>query len=289
MREHIDELLILCVSLIFGFSYSAQSMGAQYVPAFSFNVAKNIIAFVSLLIICLIRKNKSNNIKKALKFGAIIAIDLTLFSYLQQVVALDNAPGKTGFITSMYIIEVPFLSFVFFKKKINPQVIISLVFAVSGLVLLCDISNFTIKLNDVLTIICSLCLSVQILILSKYCGDVDSIELSMFISLFTGLFSFIGALLSKEQFNIIAYRQAILPLLYVGIVCAAIGVSLQAYAQKTLDETTASLILSLESLFSVFAGYLLLDVSLSKKELIGCVLMFIAVVMCVTADKKKKN
>ena len=287
MRKHVDELLMLCVALFYGFSYSVQSMGAKYVEAFSFNTIKNIISFLTLLIIYLIRKKKSNNIKKAIKFGALIALVLTLFSYLQQVVALENTPGKTGFITSMYIVEVPLLSFILFKKKVNPQVLISLIFAVGGLVLLCDLSDFTIKISDVLTLISSLCLCVQIVVVGKYCYDIDSIEFTMWTSLFVALFSFVGAIVAKETFNIYAYKQAIVPLLYVGIVCAAIGVSMQAYAQKTLDETTTSLILSLESLFSVIAGYLLLDVALSKKELIGCLLLFIAVIMCVTADRKK--
>lgn len=287
MRKHVDELLMLCVALFYGFSYSVQSMGAKYVEAFSFNTIKNIISFLTLLIIYLIRKKKSNNIKKAIKFGALIALVLTLFSYLQQVVALENTPGKTGFITSMYIVEVPLLSFILFKKKVNPQVLISLIFAVGGLVLLCDLSDFTIKISDVLTLISSLCLCVQIVVVGKYCYDIDSIEFTMWTSLFVALFSFVGAIVAKETFNIDAYKQAIVPLLYVGIVCAAIGVSMQAYAQKTLDETTTSLILSLESLFSVIAGYLLLDVALSKKELIGCLLLFIAVIMCVTADRKK--
>lgn len=287
MRKHVDELLMLCVALFYGFSYSVQSMGAKYVEAFSFNTIKNIISFLTLLIIYLIRKKKSNNIKKAIKFGALIALVLTLFSYLQQVVALENTPGKTGFITSMYIVEVPLLSFILFKKKVNPQVLISLIFAVGGLVLLCDLSDFTIKISDVLTLISSLCLCIQIVVVGKYCYDIDSIEFTMWTSLFVALFSFVGAIVAKETFDIGAYKQAIVPLLYVGIVCAAIGVSMQAYAQKTLDETTTSLILSLESLFSVIAGYLLLDVALSKKELIGCLLLFIAVIMCVTADRKK--
>lgn len=287
MRKHVDELLMLCVALFYGFSYSVQSMGAKYVEAFSFNTIKNIISFLTLLIIYLIRKKKSNNIKKAIKFGALIALVLTLFSYLQQVVALENTPGKTGFITSMYIVEVPLLSFILFKKKVNPQVLISLIFAVGGLVLLCDLGDFTIKISDVLTLISSLCLCVQIVVVGKYCYDIDSIEFTMWTSLFVALFSFVGAIVAKETFDIDAYKQAIAPLLYVGIVCAAIGVSMQAYAQKTLDETTTSLILSLESLFSVIAGYLLLDVALSKNELIGCLLLFIAVIMCVTADRKK--
>lgn len=287
MRKHVDELLMLCVALFYGFSYSVQSMGAKYVEAFSFNTIKNIISFLTLLIIYLIRKKKSNNIRKAIKFGALIALVLTLFSYLQQVVALENTPGKTGFITSMYIVEVPLLSFILFKKKVNPQVLISLIFAVGGLVLLCDLSDFTIKISDVLTLISSLCLCIQIVVVGKYCYDIDSIEFTMWTSLFVALFSFVGAIVAKETFDIGAYKQAIVPLLYVGIVCAAIGVSMQAYAQKTLDETTTSLILSLESLFSVIAGYLLLDVALSKKELIGCLLLFIAVIMCVTADRKK--
>lgn len=115
--------------------------------------------------------------------------------------------------------------------------------------------------------------------------DVDPIESTTSTTFFVMIFSFVGAVITKESFDLNAYKQAIIPLLYVSLICSALGISLQTHAQKTLDETTASLILSLESLFSVFAGYLLLDVALSKKELIGCLLMFAAVVMCITSDR----
>ena len=110
MRKHIDELLMIIVALIFGFSYSAQSIGAKYVAPFSFSAIKNIISFIALFVIFLFRRNKSPNLKKAIIFGFIIAIDLTVFSYLQQVVALENTPGKTGFITISTVI-IKFFNF----------------------------------------------------------------------------------------------------------------------------------------------------------------------------------
>ena len=102
----------------------------------------------------------------------------------------------------MYIVEVPVVSFLVFRKKINPQVLLSLVFALVGLILLCDLSNFTIKTSDILTLVSSFCLCIQIMVLGRYCSDVDSIEFSMCTSFFTALFSLIGALVSKEVFDI---------------------------------------------------------------------------------------
>lgn len=289
MREHIDELLMLIVAMIYGFSYSLQSMGAEYVAPFSFVTIKNLLATIALLIVLLIRKKKSNNIKKTLKYGFLMGIILTTFSYFHQIAALANEPGKTAFITSMYIMEVPLVNFLLYKKKINSQVLISLVFALAGLVLLCDLVSFTITIADLFSLFASICLCLQIIILDKYCQDIDSIEISFSSSMFTFIMSLILTIIFKESFDLNAYKSALIPLLYVGLLSAAVAVTLQAYSQKTLDANVASLIMSLESLFSVIGGFLILDVTLSKKELIGCILMFIAVILCVTAGKTKKN
>ena len=221
--------------------------------------------------------------------GLVIAVLLTSFSYLQQVVALNASAGKIGFITSMYIVEVPVIKFLFYKEKINLQTLISLVFAVAGLIFLCDLTDLSFKLTDLLIIVCSLLLALEIVFIEKKCGNCDSFRLNFFSFVYIAIFAIIGAIILKEPFNPQGYIDGIVPLLYVGIGCATIGCTLQTYAQKTLDATTASLILSLESVFSVLGGYFVLDETLSKMELLGCVLMFIGVILCVTAQKRSKK
>ena len=287
MRTSFDELGLIIVSLIFGLAYPFQNIGAQYIDAFSFNAVKNIIAMIAILPFCF-SKTKTNR-KEEVVNGLIIAILLTAFSYIQQIVALESSSGKIGFITSMYIVEVPVIKYLLFKDKINLQTIISLVFAVTGLVFLCDLSNLTFNVSDLLTILSSLLLALQIIFIEKKCSNCDPFRLNFFSFVFIALFSIIGAMLLREPFNPQGYIKGIVPLLYVGIGCATIGCTLQTYCQKTLDATTASLILSLESVFSVLGGYFILNETLSKKELLGCVLMFIGVILCVTAQKRTKK
>lgn len=287
MRKSFDELGLILVALIFGLAYPFQNIGAQYVEAFSFTAIKNIIALITILPFCF-SKTKANRKEEVIN-GLVIAVILTAFSYLQQVVALNSSSGKIGFITSMYIVEVPVIKFLLYKEKINLQTVLSLIFAVAGLVLLCDLSNFSFNITDLLTILCSLLLALQIIFIEKKCSNCDPFRLNAFSFAFILVFSIIGAIIMKEPLNPQGYIKGIVPLLYVGVGCATIGCTLQTYCQKTLDATTASLILSLESVFSVLGGYFILNETLSKKELLGCVLMFIGVILCVTAQKRSKN
>ena len=287
MRKNFDELGMLIVALIFGLSYSFQSIGARYLGPFAFTVGKYAIALVGLIPF-LFRKTNSNT-KKEIIFGLIIGAILTSFSYLQQLVAVNEEPGKVGFITAMYIVEVPLINFIFFKKKIKLQTILGIVIAVGGLFLLCDLSKFSFKITDLLTIASSLLLAIEIVVLERYCGDCDSFKLNFYNFGFSLIFCVIGFLFSNETFDIIAYKQAIIPLLYVSIGCSTIACSLQFYCQKTLDGVTVSLILSLQSVFSAIAGYFIFKETLTTLELIGCLLMFVGVVLCVTANRTKKD
>ncbi len=287
MRKNFDELGLLIVAILFGLSYSFQNMAAQYVKPFSFSLFKYFVGFMALLPF---RFKKTNTDSKAeLKYGIIISVILTIFSYLQQVVAVDTAPGKIGFITSMYIVEVPLLKLIFFKNKINLQTILSIILAVGGLVLLCDITELSFNFSDLLIIACSLLLAMQIITIERCCSNCNPFKLNFNVFLFNTIFSLIGVLVSHEHPSIESYKMALLPMLYSGIGCAAIGVTLQTYCQQTVNATTSALIMSLESVFSVIFGYLLLDEALGKIEIIGCILMFMGAVLSITAQNTKKE
>lgn len=286
-RENFDDIGMLIVAILFGCAYCFQAMGAEYLQPFSFNLGKYAIAFLTAIPLVL-RKTKTNH-KKEIIFGLIIGLVLGVFSFLQQFAATRVQSGKIGFITSMYIVEVPFINFLFFKKKINLQTILSLLFAIVGLVLLCDLTALSFNIVDLLVVLCSLLLAIQIIILERYCKDCDPFKLNFYSNILILVMSLIGVFVTHEKPTLYAYQMSLIPLLYVSIGCAIVGCSLQAFCQKTLDATTASLIMSLESVFSVIAGYMILDESLTKIELIGCVLMFIGVLLCVTAKQNKKS
>lgn len=285
MRKSFDEFGLIIVALIFGFSYVFQNLGAQHVPPFIFNLFKNLLGTIAILPFCTRRTN--TNHRNEVKYGIIIGLILAIFSYFQQVVVVHSSTGKVGFITSLYIVEVPLINSIIYKDKMNLQTILGIILSFFGLVLLCNIANFKFSIYDLFTIICSFILSAQIIILDKYATDCDPFKLNFYTFIFISTFSLIASPISREVFDIEACKAAIIPLLYVGIACTAIALPLQTYCQKTVDGTTSSLILSLESVFSVVAGYLILNQTLTKIELIGCIIMFIGVILCVTSNKKK--
>lgn len=287
MRKHFDVVGLFIVSLLFGFSFSFQNMGAQHIEPFSFVFIKHIIALIAIFPFCL--KKSGTNIRDGIKYGFIMAILQVSFSYLQQIVALEASPGKIGFITSMYIVEVPMIKFLLYKQKINIQIVISIMLSVLGLFFLFDLSNFTFRLSDIFIIMCSLILAIQIIFIERCCSNSDPFKINFFSFIFVIIFSFIGIVLNKETPSIASIQLAIIPIAYVAIGCSTISNTLQIYCQKTVDGTTCSLILSLESVFSAIAGYILLGISLSKSEMIGCSLVFIGVVLCITAQSKNRK
>lgn len=286
-RENFDDLGMLIVAILFGCAYTIQAIGSEYLQPFSFNLGKYVIALLCALPF-MFRKTKTNK-RNEILFGLLIGLILGIFSFLQQFAADKVASGKIGFITSMYIVEVPIINFLLFKKKVNVQTIISVIFAIAGLVLLCDMTSLQFNSVDLIVVLCSLILAMQIIIIEKYCKNCDPIKLNFYGYLIIIIMDITGIFVMGEKPTLLAYKQCLLPLIYVGFGCAVIACSLQVFCQKTLEATTASLIMSLESVFSVIAGYIILNESLSKLELLGCVLMFIGVVMCVTASQNKKS
>lgn len=285
MSKNYDKLGMFIVALLFGFSYSFQSLGARYIGPFAFNVGKYVVALVTLIPFALHKTN--TNRKKEILFGLVIAAILTAFSFLQQIVAANEEPGKVGFITTMYIVEVPLINFLFFKKKVNLQTVLGIIMALGGLFFLCDLRNLSFRLSDLITFASSLLLALEIIVLDRYCGECDTFKLNFYNFAFSLLFCIIGFALSNETFSIAAYKPALPSLLYVGFGCSTVACSIQFYCQKTLDGVTTSLILALQSVFSAFAGYIIFDEKLSRIELIGCALMFIGVVLCITNQNKK--
>lgn len=288
-REDIDDFGMLIASILYGCAFVFQAMGAEHLSPVAFNVGKYGIALVTIAPLCLKKTNTSR--KKEMIFGAIMGIILFAFSYLQQVVAVTTAAGKVGFITSMYIVEVPLVNFLFFKKKINGQVILSIILAIIGLSFLCGITDLNFKVSDLLVICCSLLLTGQIIVLERYCSRCNIFKLNFWSFLTTLCLCVITLIETGEPVSIESYKQAIVPLIYVGFFSSTIACSLQAFCQQTLDATISSLIMSLESIFSVIAGYLILNETLSKMEIVGCIIMFAGVILCVTGQriKKRKN
>lgn len=295
-----SNLLLVLTALIWGFSFVAQSEGND-IGSFTFNASRSFVAGVVLLpVIALFDAlNKKQGIrretgdKKTLIIGG-IACGCALFvaSAFQQIGIGYTTVGKAGFITTLYILIVPFFG-IFMKKKVPLAVWFAVVVAAVGMYLLCVTEEFTISKGDLLILCCAFCYAVHILVIDHYSPLVDGVRMSC-IQFFTcGILSAIAMFIAEEP-NMKEILAAWLPICYAGALSAGVGYTLQIIAQKNTNPTMASLIMSLESVFAVLAGWLLLDQALSAKELIGCALVFAAVLFTQLAPelpnllKKKK-
>lgn len=315
-------MLLLLTAVIWGVAFVAQSVGMDYVGGFTFNCVRSIIGG-AVLIPCIFfldrwkardakrrdavtvpgessvagmitegkksaagaaaEEKKAQN-KTLLIGGICCGVALCIASNLQQFGIKYTTVGKAGFITAMYIIIVPVIG-IFLKKTTGLRIWISVLLAVGGLYLLCMTEGFSIAFGDLLVLLCAVMFSVHILIIDYFSPKVDGVRMSCIQFFVSGILSGV-AMLIFEQPDLGAILQAWMPILYAGVMSCGVAYTLQIVGQKDMDPTIASLILSLESVVSVLAGWVILGQKLSSKELFGCVLMFAAIILAQLPDKK---
>ena len=299
LKQLKNSFLLLIAATIWGTAFVAQSVGMDYVEPFTFCFSRSIIGCMVLIPIIYLfgRKDKTSqkeNTEKSsasflsknriLIFGG-IACGICLFaaSNLQQFGIMTSTAGKAGFITACYIIIVPVLG-IFLKRKTSPLIWLGVVIALVGMFFLCimpSIKNdggFSFQPGDIQLILCSICFSFHILVIDHFSPKTNGIKLSCIQFLVCGILSGICMLIfeTPSMENIL---NAWLPIMYAGAMSSGIAFTLQIIAQKDLHPTVASLIMSLESVISVLAGFVILNEVLSTYEIIGCVLMFIAIIL----------
>lgn len=293
--------LLLLTALIWGCSFVAQSVGMETVGPFTFTSSRMALGVLSLLPLAFFMRRRlaaykpdeaahrrKPEYKKNLLLGGFLC-GLFLFGgeSLQQFGFVHQTEvGKAGFITALYIVFVPLIGLLLGKKS-RPLLWISVAVAVAGLWYLCiPPEGFTIAQGDLYVFLCAIVFSLHILVISRFVTKVDGIELSL-------MQFFFGSLIASTMMGIyetptFAGWWAALPaILWAGIMSNGIAYTLQIVGQRGMNETAASLILSLESVVSVLAGWALLGEVLSAREGFGCVLMAAAVVMAQLPERKK--
>lgn len=307
-----NPLMLLLTAVIWGVAFVAQSVGMEYIGPFTFNCVRCLIGGVVLIPCIWIlgrvrgsetvsgteesekRAGKNGKTERAyrknerrilLTGGLCCGLALFVASNLQQFGIQYTSVGKAGFITAMYIVLVPVLG-VFLKKKIGLKVWISVALAVVGLYLLCITEGFSVGLGDLLVLLCAFVFAVHILVIDYFSPKTDGVRLSCIQFLVCGVLSGICMMIA-EQPDMGAILQAWMPVLYAGVMSCGVAYTLQIIGQKGMDPTVASLILSLESVVSVLAGWALLGQSLSARELLGCVLMFGAIILAQLPERAK--
>lgn len=291
-----NSLLLLLTATIWGVAFVAQSVSMDYIGGFTFNAIRNLMGSVTLLpVIWVLGRTKSTGAKaeaspaehKTLLTGGICCgILLCLASNFQQFGIKYTTVGKAGFITACYIIIVPILG-IFLKKKCSSFIWIAVILSLCGLYLLCLTpgEGFAIGKGELLVLIGAVLFSLHILVIDHFSPLVDGVKMSCIQFLVCGILSGVPALLFESP-NLSGILAAKIPLLYAGILSCGVAYTLQIVGQKNMNPTVASLILSLESCISVIAGWLILGQSLSGREILGCVLMFSAIILAQLPQKK---
>ena len=309
-----NTFFLFLTAMIWGAAFVAQSVSMDYIGPFTFICLRSVIGglFLIPVIIVLdgIRKKSQNesadvvnseNIlhieteekqrlswknKQLIEGGIVCGIFLFFANCFQQTGIQYTTVGKAGFITTFYIIIVPLIG-LFFKKYCGILTWIGVVLALAGLYFLCITQKLTIQRGDALILCCSVLYAGQILAIDHYNPFVDGVKMSCIQFLTGGILGAVFMLLFENP-SIAMILSAAGPILYTGIMSTGVGYTLQIVGQKGLNPTVAALILSLESVFSALSGYLFLHQVLTTRELIGCALMFIAIVLAQLPDIRRK-
>ena len=309
-----NTFFLFLTAMIWGAAFVAQSVSMDYIGPFTFICLRSVIGglFLIPIIIVLdgIRKKSQNesadvvnseNIlhieteekqrlswknKQLIEGGIVCGIFLFFANCFQQTGIQYTTVGKAGFITTFYIIIVPLIG-LFFKKYCGILTWIGVVVALAGLYFLCITQKLTIQRGDALILCCSVLYAGQILAIDHYNPFVDGVKMSCIQFLTGGILGAVFMLLFENP-SIAMILSAAGPILYTGIMSTGVGYTLQIVGQKGLNPTVAALILSLESVFSALSGYVFLHQVLTTRELIGCVLMFIAIVLAQLPDIRRK-
>ena len=285
-----NSIMLFLAAVIWGCAFVAQSVGMDYMGPFSFNGFRSILGSAVLIpVVILMNKLKSPEKKKredkktSIIGGICCGVALCIASNLQQIGMQYTTPGKAGFITALYIVLVPVAS-IFLNKKAGLKVWISVVIAVAGLYFLCMTDSLRLSKGDFFVFLCALAFTGHILVVDYFVNNADGVLMSCIQFLFTGIITTILAFIFETP-SIVQVQGALIPLLYAGIMSCGAAYTLQILGQKDMNPTVASLILSLESVTSVVAAFIILGQAMSVRELIGCVLMFIAIILAQLPDK----
>lgn len=299
MKQQIrSSLILLLTAIIWGVAFVAQSVGMDYVGPFTFNGVRSVIGGIVLIpciyLIDRIQKHNRQNLaktkedKRNLVIGGICCgLCLCAASNLQQIALQYVEVGKAGFLTAFYIVMVPVLG-LFFRKKCSPYIWCSVGLALFGLYLLCMKGSFFLEYGDYLLLLSALLFSVHILTIDHFSPLASGVKLSCIQFFVCGFLSLIPALLLEKP-QLFQILSAWMPILYAGVLSCGVAYTLQIVGQKGINPTVASLLLSLESVVSVLAGWLLLDQTMGIREILGCIVIFVAIILAQLPSKREST
>lgn len=282
MNKRSGNLLLLGAAMIWGGAFVAQRRGMDFIGPFTFQGVRSLLGSAVLLLVLILRrafshKRQAANWRALLKGGLLCGVVLAAAGSLQQVALTETSAGKAGFLTSLYILIVPLISCLR-GKAFSPMMWLPVGLAVAGLYLLSVKEGLMVTRADLLLIGCAFLFAVHILLVDHFSPQLSGLALSCAQFFVAGVLSILlmAAFETPRLGHII---NAWGPIAYAGILSSAVAYTLQILGQRKTAPAVASLIMSLESVFAVLSGALLLGERLSRREIAGCAIMFIAILL----------
>lgn len=285
-----NSFLLFLTAFIWGMAFVSQSKGMDYMHPFTFNGVRSLIGAVVLLLYLMLtgrftgEKAKQIDWKITLQAGIWCGLALTVASTLQQFGIKYTTVGKAGFITTLYIIFVP-MAGIFFKRRVAGIVWLSAIMAAVGMYLLCMTESLVLGIGDILVFICAIVFAAHIMIVDYYSPKTDGVIVSCIQFAICGVVCGLGSLIWGEP-TVGQITDGIGSLLYAGVLSCGVAYTLQIVGQKGVNPTVAALILSLESVVATVSawiaykiGFLTTDQTLTGRQIAGCVIVFVAVVL----------
>ena len=286
-RSLRGSLLLLLGSVVWGAAFVAQRVGMDHTGPFTFNGIRMLLAGLVMLPVTAFfeAKNKkapgyrAPDLKEQRLAGLICGVLLFAASSLQQAGLVTTTAGKAGFITALYVVLVPVAAWLIFRKNPGRVIWLGVALAVVALWLLCmPAGGFVLQTGDLLMLGCAVCYTAQILCVDHYAPRVSGVRLARDEFLVTGALSMLIAVFT-EEISLAGIREALIPILYAGILSGAVGFTLQIIGQRDTDPTVASILMCLESVFALLTGVIVLGEKMTVRETAGCLLMFTAVIL----------
>lgn len=282
MKKHRNNLLLLLTAIIWGGAFIAQSSGMNYIGPWTFTSVRSfeaaLVTILSYPILCkLLSLDSSYDKKETILGGICCGLALTPATIFQQIGIQYTTVGKAGFITALYCIIVPFLS-IFLKKKVSLQTWIAAIIALIGFYFLSITDSFSLSSGDSYMLLSALFFAIHILTVDHFTSNANGIIMSAIQFLVVGLLTIVPSIV-LESSSFAYIHEAIPSIVYAGVLSNGLGYTLQIIGQRDADPTIATLILSLESVFSAIFGFLILHQTLTIRELAGCILVFIGVLL----------
>ena len=291
MNKKLHIFFLLLTALIWGTAFVAQRMGSEYVEPFTYLAWRSWAAVLFLAPLVRVmdhfsaRRGIDNRRPKTVSDRRLLIVGGCLSGFMlwaacaaQQIGIAHTTASKAGFITALYVVIVPLLS-IFIRKRPSVQIWACVALALIGLYLLCmKTASFRLEYGDAWELACAFFFAVEILLVSYYCSRVDPVRLSFVQFLVVAILSTILMLLIEHP-TVDGLRLALPSILYAGIFSSGIAFTLQIIGQVGVNATVASLVMSLESVFSALSGWLILHERMSPRELSGAVLMFLAIAL----------